>query len=152
MNIPGFQYCYENYADLGGRNETHPVYCYIASVPVEDLKQAALLGRIRSDVRKKFPGADWQNVELDTPDGGKVSLKKLSAKGSQAFEMNSEGGEVRNASGQFDIYVHSSPDVHVIIGFRASDQAASKLNVFETAEFALGTLTVESLGEDNSDS
>lgn len=152
MNLPGFKYCYEMYVDLGGRNNTHPVYCYIASVPVKAQKQATLLGRMKANARRAFPSADWQTINLDTPDGSQLAFKKLSARGSQEFTMNPDGGDVRKVPGQFDLYVHSSPDVHVIVGFRASDEAGSNASVFESASLALGTLTVEALDDGITDS
>lgn len=145
LKIPGFEKSFERHTTMGGRNDTHPVYCYFGSVSAET-KQQSLLAQIKAEVGRAFKNrAVWQSVQLDTREPGKkLKLQKMSVTGQQPFEMNPEGGDVRNVDGQFDIYVHSTPDVHVIVAFRATKEADAKLNVFRTAEISLGTLMVES--------
>lgn len=145
LNIPGFRFSYEQHVDMGGRNNTQPVYCYLGTVPAAGRKQGAILNTIKAQVGKAFKGAVFQSVQLDDPEGNKVSVQKLSVSGKQAFETDASGGDVRQLNGQFDCYVYSSPDHHVIIGFRSSDDLAQKIGTFEKGEYALGTLAVQAI-------
>ena len=148
LQIPGFEKCLERHVTLGGRNDTQPLYCYFGSVSART-KQSALLAQIKSQVGRAFSNqAVWQQVQLDTPEAGKkLDFQKMSVTGKQTFEMSAEGGDPRQVDGQFDIYVYSTPVVHVIVAFRATKEAAANLNVFKNGELSLGTLVVEAVEE-----
>jgi hypothetical protein len=133
IELPGFRYTYELFVDLGGKNNTHPVYTYFASVPGSEPIQR-VTGRIRR--------GGWEDVSLDTPERQKIQFKKLTVRGSQEFEMDQGGGEIEKKAGQLEIYIHSTPAHHIIIGFRGTNEAAEEVGMFDVVPYSLGTLTV----------
>ena len=143
LNIPGFRFCYEQHVNMGGRNDMQPVYCYLGSVPAAGRKQGAILNTIRAQVGKAFRGAVFQPMQIDDPEGNKVSVQKLSVTGKQPFETDPGGGDVQQLNGQFDCYVYSTAGHHVIVGFRSPDKLTEKIGTFDKAEFAMGTLMVQ---------
>jgi len=147
VQIPGFRFCYEKFVDVVTEHETEPVYCYFGSVPSSEKKQAVILAEIKRAVARKFKGAVWQDVNLDTPAGRKLPFKKMSVLGIQTFGVHQFGDDIKQLPGQFDIYVHSSSDIHVVVAFRAPEESAASTAIFQQAPFALGTLVVE--GVDN---
>lgn len=134
MQLPGFQYSYETFVDMGGRNNTEPVYAYFAAVPGSDS-----IAKVKNAIKR---GSGWQNVTLDTPDHKQLSFAKLTVAGSQDFELNPGGGEIQAKAGKLEIYVHSTPSHHVIIGFRGTNEAAEKISLFDAVPYSLGTLQV----------
>jgi len=147
--IPGFRFAYERFIPMGGRNDFKPVYCYVATVPTKDASLKAIKSQVQKGASKAFKGAVWQTVDLDTPDGGKLKYEKMSLRGPQPFHTNPAGGDIEQLPGQCDFYVRSSKDFHVIIAFRAPDEVNDQLNTFEAAEYAMGTLAIEQLDEED---
>lgn len=150
--IPGFRFSYERFIPMGGRNEFKPVYCYVASVPAKDTSLQGIKSEIQKVAAKAFKGAVWQTIDLDTPDGGKLKYDKMSLRGPQPFHTNPAGGDIEQLAGQCDFYIRSSKDFHVVIAFRAPDDVGENENVFEAAEYAMGTLAIEQLGDDDASS
>ena len=133
IKLPGFRYSYETFVDMGGRNNTHPVYAYFAAVPGSDP-----VAKVKNAIKK----GGWQNVTLDTPDRQQLNFAKLSVTGTQEFELSPNGGEIEKKPGKLEIYVHSTPAHHVIIGFRGTNEADEKVKLFDAVPFSLGTLEV----------
>lgn len=148
--IPGFRYSYETFVDMGGKNNTHPLYTYFGSVPGSQ-PQKQVLNAILKGARSISRKATWQDVPLDTPDRQKLNFKKLVVEGVQDFEMDAKGGEMSKKPGKLEIYVHSTKEFHVIVGFRGTDDAAAKVNMFDAAPVAMGTLTIEAAEADEAD-
>jgi len=140
--IPGFKYSYERFINLGDRNDFHPIYCYFGSVPVGEKKRSTILAEIKSQTGKKFKGATWTDESLDTPDGQKVPVKKLSVKGAQSFDTDPDGGDPKKLPGQFDVYVYSSPQNHIIIGFRTTEKADEITSLFTNGGLSVGTIKI----------
>ena len=59
------------------------------------------------------------------------------------FEMDPGGGDIQKKAGRLGMYVFSSPEHHVIIGFRGTDDALDESDVIQKGEFALGTLVFQ---------
>jgi len=150
ITIPGFRYSYEKFEELGGRNSEQPLYVYFGSVPGSDpIKKVT--GSMLSGARKISRNVNWTEAELDTPERGKLKFQKLSVPGVQDFEFNPKGGQIEKKKGLLEIYVHSTKEHHIIIGFRAPDAVAEKTKLFDLVPFSLGTLTVfesEDFGDD----
>lgn len=142
MRIPGFKKSYEKLVDVGGR-DGEAVYWYFAatdaSQPAKSLEQ-----QLRRDAAKTAPKSkpSFRDVSLDTPDRGTIKFRKLSVKGSQLFNTDARSPQLTKRNGQFDIYVHTTPQHHIIIGVRATDKAIAETKAMELASFAMGTLSV----------
>jgi hypothetical protein len=128
---------------MGGKNNTHPLYTYFGSVPGSQ-SQKQVLNSILKGARSISRNATWTDASLDTPDRQKITFKKLAVTGVQDFEMDARGGEIDKKPGKLEVYVHSTKEFHVIVGFRGTDEAADKMKMFDAAPVSLGTLTVES--------
>ena len=141
IKIPGFRFSYEKFEQLGGRNTDQPLYVYFGSRPGnEPIK--SVTGPILQGARKIRKNINWTTEELDTPDRGRLKFQKLSVKGIQDFEFDPRGGQIEKKAGQLDIYVHSTPEHHIIVGFRTTDAIAEMTKMFDLAPFSLGKLTV----------
>lgn len=142
IDIPGFRYSYERFVDMGGRNNTQPLYAYFASVPAtQSLK--SVQNKILSGARAISRNAGWTAENLDTPERQKIAFQKLSVKGVQDFDMDPGGGDTQKKEGQLDFYIHSTKEHHVIVGFRCPNEVDTKENVFAVVPFAMGTLQVQ---------
>ncbi len=127
FNLPGFAYSYEIPFD------GEPAYLYVAAVKAEGKPLDELVQEVQTGIAKKFSGAAWQDVTLETLSGASITLKRLSVTGPQQF--GSEKGD-----GQFDLYLVSSANYHVLIGWRASAAVASAQGFFEKVAIAMGTV------------
>lgn len=149
--LPGFKKSYEEFVKLEGPNDRLPVYAYFGWVSDEDQKLPAVLGRIKANANKHFRGANFSKVDIETPEPGQtLSVNKMTLKGKQPFDTDPRGGDVKSLAGQCDVYVFSEAGVHVIVAFRGSDLVAKKTNLFQVAEYAIGTLEIDGGGADNS--
>lgn len=127
VQLPGFAYAYQ--IQIGGL----PAYVYFAPVPKAGKSAADLQKELRDTIAKKFSGAAWHDVSLKTPEGGSITVQRLSVTGPQEF--GSSQGE-----GRFDLYLFRAPNHHLLIGWRAPTAVASQKNFFETAEEAVGSI------------
>jgi hypothetical protein len=149
VTLPEFRFCYEKFVE-GEPREFVPLYCYFAVVDVEKTSASALLADLQKQIRAKFPRAtSWQDVELDTPTGGKIAWKKIGVTGPQLFDCTPQNGERGDLDGRFELYVHSSPKHHILVGWRAPQVALAQNPLFDVAPLALGTLEVNEPGGGN---
>ncbi len=125
--LPGFAHSYEIPVDGG------PAYVYLAAVKSEGKPADTVAQEVQAAVEKTFSGAAWQDVSLENLSGNALSAKRLSVVGKQVF-----GAE--KLDGQFDLYLVSSADYSVLIGWRASSIAAGALGFFEKATISVGTV------------
>lgn len=143
MSLPGFRYSYETFVGMGGRNDFQPLYVYFAAVPGSDP-----VNKVKAAISKKT----WQSVKLDTPDRRQLDFEKLSVTGNLEFEMDPGGGEIQKKPGRLEIYLHSTPAHHIIIGFRATNEVDEKVELFKAVPFAMGTLQAMGNAGEESDS
>lgn len=143
VKIPGFHSTREMFHDLGGRDNSLPIYWYFGSVSAET-KLKSIESQLRADAAKLAPKSKptFVDVAIATPDGGTIPYRKMSVKGVQSFFTAPDAPDVEKKPGQFDVYIHSSPKVHVIIGIRGADEAINALDAIKNANYALGTLSV----------
>ncbi len=126
-DLPGFAYAYEIPSDGG------PAYIYFAAVKVDENPTETLMQEVKAAVGKTFTGAEWQDVSLETFSGGTTTVKRLNATGTQRFGT-------QKADGQFDLYLVSSANYSVLIGWRASLATAGTMGFFEKAAISMGTV------------
>jgi hypothetical protein len=140
LAVPGLSYAIERSLD-DASGKFLPVYVYFAAIPKADQKADALQATAAQVVAAFVPGAAWSDVALNTPDGKKLTLKRLQANGQQPFTDVQKKAAV-NVDGRLDLYYVDGGDYHVLIAWRAPKAQADKYQ-FETAtQAAMGTIEV----------
>ena len=111
-------------------------------MPADQQNAKAIMDSVRRGVGGSFRGANWQAASLDRPDRSKIECMKIVAKGEQIFETSINGGSLDKLPGQFELYLHSTPAFHILIGFRSTDAFAQEEQFFAKTPLSLGTLQV----------
>lgn len=128
VDLPGFAYSYEIPFD-----ET-PAYVYMAAVKAGDVESADELAReVQTEVGQMFSGAAWEEVTLESFSGGTRQFKRLRVIGPQEFGTT-------KTEGQCDLYLVSSSNYHVLIGWRAALETDQAHRFFEKVRIAMGTV------------
>jgi hypothetical protein len=135
--LPGFRLCYERFYPSGETNL--PVYCYLAAVEAEGQDPQALRGQLQQALRAQFRTAAWQEVSLKTPSGEPLACHKISASGKQSF-FNQRGLAEEGVDARYELYMHSTPQYHVLVGWRAPQSLISETDLFAVGELSVGTL------------
>lgn len=144
VNIPRFAYSYEMFVDMGGIDNKHPLYWYFGSAPA-DAKLKGIEQALRSETAKMVAKSkpSFVDVSIPTPTGGTIAYRKMSVKGKQDFNTDPDVPDTEQREGQFDVYIHTTADAHVIIAIRGSNEVIEKLDAINIGTFALGTLKAE---------
>jgi hypothetical protein len=150
MALPGFQFNFEKYVP-NDKNRMMPVYLYVGIVEIQDGVPTAqeIMDEIMRHVEARFvraAGEDppaWVDASIPTPEDGTNAFKLLQLKGMQRFDLTPFEDNLLDLAGRFDLYLHSTADYHVLIGWRAPDEVAPRLQFFEKARTAMGTLRVQ---------
>ncbi len=114
ISLPGFAYYYP--VDSGS--------VLVAAVPV-DKNVNELKSEVKTELNKTIPGADWADSQVPTPDGGSLSIPRISG--------NQGDGQ------RLDVYLLTSGTHHVMVGWRAPADNAS---FFQAAEYSMGSAMV----------
>jgi hypothetical protein len=144
LALPGLDFAYERQLDDGNNQNFLPTYVYFAAVPKMDDKKVetkgdALQASLAKQLAAAFPGAAWSDVQLPTPDGKTVTLKRIRCEGPQDF-VNLQTNKVQKTDGRFDLYFIDSPAHHVLIGWRSPKVQGEKY-FYADSELAMGTLS-----------
>lgn len=127
VELPGFAYAYE--VPMDGP----PAYVYFAAVKPDEKSAEELAQQVQGAIRNTFSGASWEQVNVETFAGDTQSLRRLRVKGPQQFGTT-------KTEGQFDLYLVSSSEYHVLIGWRASMEAARNQGIFDKVAIAMGSI------------
>ncbi|MFO7902828.1 MAG: hypothetical protein ACQESR_19820 [Planctomycetota bacterium] len=128
VDLPGFAYAYEIPLD-----ET-PAYVYLAAVEAADVETADELARdVQTTVGQTFSDAAWEEAAVEGFSGGTKQFKRLRVVGPQEFGTT-------KTEGQFDLYLVSASNYHVLIGWRASLETDQAHGFFEKVAIAMGTV------------
>ena len=140
LAVPGLSYAVERQLD-DASGKFLPVYVYFAAIPKAEQKTDALQAAVAQVAAALVPGAAWNDVQLDTPDGRKLSLKRLQASGKQPF-MDVQKKAAVNVDGRLDLYYVDGGDHHVLIAWRAPKAQAEKYQFDVATQAAMGTIEV----------
>jgi|GEM_PF-3808804 len=143
MKLPGFQFCYEKLlANAEGRRR--PIYAYFAVIDAEERKRTDLMAQLQEAAAAAFPGqeAAWQEVPIARPSGETETWSKISVDGPQQFDCSAEREEIVEEAGRLDLYLLSTVEQHVLIGWRGPADIAERIGLFEAAQTAIGTLEI----------
>lgn len=142
LAIPGLTYAMERQIDDAG-GKWLPAYVYFAAIPKADQKAAALQTALMQQTAAALPGAAWSDVQVLTPEGSSLALKRLRGDGPQEFmNLQKKPPVPVKTAGRFDLYYIDAGNYHVLIGWRAP-QAQAQKNSFDAAtDAAMGTLQV----------
>lgn len=143
IKLPGFRYCYEVFPKSGGQ-EDNVMYCYVAASNTTSQGQEDLIASIQSDLKKKFPDApeEWETVDLDTPEGATIAVRRTTVSGMQRFDLTPMGGPMKDFDGRMDLYLISTNDNHILIGWRGMSEFVAAAKLFESAEAAMGSTQI----------
>jgi hypothetical protein len=145
VKLPGFSYSIERLLD-DGQNAFAPIYVYFAAALKSDHQAADLQNDVARQVATALPGASWSEVQLKSPDGRLISVKRLRAEGQQNFDNAAQGGEVVRLDGRFDLYLVEGPNHYAFIGFRAPKAQANQYRLDTAIEAAMGTVQTAGAG------
>jgi hypothetical protein len=141
VKLPGFGYALER-ALPDDANQFAPAYIYFAAVPKADLKPDQVQAPIAVAVAAAFPGANWSDVQVGTPQGGTMTHKVIRGDGQQDFDNAGTGGAVQKLDGRFALYFIEGPNHYALVGFRAPKAQADKWNFDAAVQAAMGTVSV----------
>jgi len=152
----GHQRTYEGFAEVTSQQSldkvTRPYYLYVFFMPKEDGKliSARELERdLRDKLIKKFGKKDvseWETVEPPppTPSGGTMTWRRLKASGEQYWvAYEDKVARFKIDSGDLILYLHSTPDYHVVLGWRCAPNVADAILLKQVAPICAGTVKVE---------
>ena len=140
--IPGFKYTYEK--RVGSASSKVPVYMYVATLPGDRLPLADIQKAIAVSVQAGVPGAsaNFEIRDVLTPEANTIKTTYLTVTGKQQFDVGQDYGGVQTKDGRFDLYIYSTKGQHIIIGWRAPNQA-NEADIFNAGERSVGTIVVE---------
>jgi hypothetical protein len=152
----GHQRTYEGFTDVTSQQSldkvTRPYYLYVFFMPKEQGKliSARELERdLRDKLIKKFGKKDvseWETVEPapPTPAGGTMTWRRLKASGEQYWAHYEEKvARYKIYSGDLILYLHSTPDYHVLLGWRCAPNVAEAILLKQIAPICAGSVKVE---------
>ncbi len=122
----GFRRSFEGAYEAGPNNST-PYFLYVWEFDAPRPKDG--MANLRDLVRFKLHDekADWEPVEVKTPEGTTLTWQRLHVKGDQTFETKRNGQLTDDTSpGVFELWAIETPGWDVILGWRASDEAWDK--------------------------
>jgi len=152
----GHQRTYEGFVQVTSQQSldkiVRPFYLYVFFMPKEEgkLMSARELERdLRDKLIKKFGKKDvseWESVEPApvTPAGGTMTWRRLKASGEQYWAAYEDKvARYKIYSGDLVLYLHSTPDYHVVLGWRCAPNVADSILLNQIAPICAGTVKVE---------
>ena len=140
LAIPGLSYAIERQLD-DQNGQWLPAYVYFAAIPKADMKADALQAALVQVAATLVPGAAWSDVQVATPDGKPLALKRLQASGPQPF-MDQQKKAAAKVDGRFDLYYVDGGNHHVLIAWRAPKGQGEKYQFDAATQAAMGTVEV----------
>lgn len=122
----GFKMTFEGKYSQNVANSA-PYFLYVWMFDAAKSKDG--LDTIRNLLRTRLqdPKADWQPVEVRTPDGKTLTWKRLHLHGQQDFELVRSGNAATDSNpGVFELWYFDAPGWDVLLGWRATDDAWEK--------------------------
>ena len=126
-------------------NNSSPYFLYVwmfnAPRPKDGLEKLRDLVRLHLRDTK----ANWEPVEVKTPEGKTLNWQKLHFEADQTF-VSENGGSDEPAKAVFELWYFESPGWDVLLGWRATDEAWDKaksgdVKVSELPPIVAGTVT-----------
>ena len=139
--LPGFRFCYERfYTDSEGKPKV--IYCYVAVIDPAESSPEEIMGTIQQDLTAKFPDAPevWEDVEIATPDESTRSCKRTSVQGPQRFDLTPVGGPFDEFDGRLDLYLVSTDQQHILVGWRGTVEDVERTPLFQAGEASAGSI------------
>jgi hypothetical protein len=116
------------------KGQFQPVTILVQAIPRRGSADAA-----REAMTKMMPGMNWTDVEVPTPEGTTLKLKRR-----KIISTELPGaGKAAAAMGVMDMYLVEGPTHSVMISWIAPKGQADKYQLQQTSESAMGTLQVE---------
>jgi hypothetical protein len=147
LNLPGWSRAWERQLDDGSGKNFLPTYLYFAAVPkapAKGEKAGDVAATLAQQLVATFPSAAWSDVQVPTPDGKTVTVKRIRVEGKQDF-VDLQSNKTQNTDGRFDLYLVNSPDYHVLIGWRSPKPQGTRY-FFAASDAAMGTLAAPAGG------
>jgi hypothetical protein len=142
----GFRRTYEGQYQQNGSNSS-PYFLYVwmfdAPRPKDGLEKLRDLVRLQLRDAK----ANWEPVEVKTPDGKTLSWQRLQIKADQTFETEHNGSASdEKVPGVFELWSFESPGWDVLLGWRAPEEAWDKAmsgdsKISELPQVVAGTIS-----------
>lgn len=158
LKLPGHQRTYEGFTQVRGTQSldmvTKPYYLYVAlntsnAKDKKPLSAQEMEKQIRDKLVKQFGKKDvtaWETVEPlpPTPDGGTMTWRRIKATGEQYWvTYEDKVGRYKIYPGVYVLYLYSTPDYHVLLGWRCSSEVAEAIGLDRIAPICAGTVKVK---------
>lgn len=84
----------------------------------------------------------WEVIEVPTPDGSTLQARKIVAYGDQTFQYYVQRDQLKDLyrPGVYMLYVYTTGQQHVLLGWRAPPDVVESIKMEELAEAVLGTI------------
>lgn len=116
-------------------------YLYFAAAPKADKKGEVVQNALAQQIAAAFPGATWSEVQVNKPDGGTLTLRRLRVEGQQPF-FNAGKKAMAKADGRFDLYYLDGGGRHVFLAWRVPKAQGQKYKLEPAIEAAMGTVEI----------
>ena len=147
VTIPGLKLTYEGFVDNEGVKL--PYYCYVGviDVPIGQIvddpsikMRAELAGQQQQDTL-----GNWQDLQVETPDGQESVWKKLRSENSQEFyTLDKAGqGQFKSMPGVLEICIHAEAKYVIVIAWRMPTSIEKNINLEKWATLVAECVNVK---------
>jgi hypothetical protein len=137
VKMPGVSYILERQLD-DDKGQFMPCFLLFAVVPKSETKADALQNTLAAEGKLGSAKATWSDVNLPTPTGQSISLKRLRTDGKQSLPV--AGKKAAEADVLGDTYLIDAGANNVVIMWVMPKAQAQKYNLEAATEAAMGTL------------
>jgi len=159
LKLPGHQRTYEGFTQVRSAQSldlvVKPYYLYVAKYDKKDGKFPSgneMERQLREALVKQFGKksvTDWEILDPPppTPEGSTITWKRIKATGEQYWVFY-EDKVARykifpNTPGVYELYLYSTPDYHVMLGWRYGKDVGEALGLEAIAPICAGTMKVK---------
>jgi hypothetical protein len=136
IKLPGLTYILERQLD-DDNGQFLPAILVFAVFPKAEIKPDALQNTLVQAAKLMAPNAAWSDVNLATPTGQTIALKRLRTEGKQPMASGKKAVETEVRS---DAYLIDAGANNVLIGWTTPKAQAQKYHLEAATEAAMGTL------------
>lgn len=143
VKLPGYnRTCEADLQDSEGNKATVSMYLAAKPAPEGTIDEEA--DRLREELSERVTGKidPWEDVEIETPDGGILQWQRLRVEGSFEFDLyqsDGQGGRQKHA-GVIELFYYEGQGFHVIIGYKCVAELEEESKLAELVPLSAGTL------------
>jgi hypothetical protein len=141
--FPGLLGTYEAFVKPAS-GEGLPEYLYMGVKELTPDGKVALMQELAGKLKPFSPDANWEDVQVNSPQGTPVLWKKIKVSMPQDFFPQGHGRDAKKTlPGVFEIWWYDAEGAALLLAWRSADEAATVNNFHNLAELTAGTIRRE---------